>query len=93
MSNQKVLKSSSSEDSAARIAITSRAGTKMKPISTMIYVFKPIKMIRLALLMMITQIMQTQVNKRISDHHNYLPQLSTFKLLNMFYVCLKQLVE
>ena len=77
MSNQKVLKNSR-RDSAARIAIISRVGTKMKPISTMIYVFKLIKMIRLALLMMITQIMQTQENKRISDNHNYLPQLSNY---------------
>ena len=69
MSNQKVLKNSK-KDSAARIAIISRVGTKMKPISTMIYVYKKIKMTELAL-MMITSIMQTQVNKRILDNHNY----------------------
>ena len=69
MSNQKVLKNSR-RDLAAKIAIISRVGTKMKPISTMIYVYKKIKMTELAL-MMITSIMQTQVNKRILDNHNY----------------------
>ena len=69
MSNQKVLKNSR-RDLAAKIAIISRVGTKMKPISIMIYVYKKIKMTELAL-MMITSIMQTQVNKRILDNHNY----------------------